>query len=223
MHGLRARSREASSTHVAVVCAVFFAVLAIAPPALAVVTVNPENPVVGDTVNATGGYGECPGGPPEYNFRFLLHNSDGSQTVTASGPGTPDSSGASTGVHYSHDVSQAAESPAYYTVEEDAHCISGDSHHFDSSGHFEVHAGLGGSISVSPDPAVVNQTARLSAAATNGNPGYTFAWDLNNDGNFTDSTEREVDTTFTTVGSHDVSVQISDNKEGQYELTHTTT
>lgn len=88
---------------------------------------------------------------------------------------------------------------------------------------FTVGEGLGGSIAVFPDPAVRSQTATLSAAATGGNPGYTFAWDLHNNGNFNDATTRTVNTTFTTTGPHVVSVRITDNDQGNFKNTHTTT
>ena len=58
-----------------------------------------------------------------------------------------------------------------------------------------------------------------------GNPGYTYAWDLNNDGTFTDvadPTEHDVPITFTTTGPHVVRVKITDTGTGG-NPTHTTT
>ena len=43
---------------------------------------------------------------------------------------------------------------------------------------------------------------------------YSWAWDLNNDGVFTDADGRTPSTTFTTTGPHVVSVRITDNQNG---------
>ena len=76
---------------------------------------------------------------------------------------------------------------------------------------------------MTPDPPVRDQTATLEAAATGGNPGYKFTWDLNNDGTFGDSTARTVDQTYTTSGPHTVKVRITDNDQNNFTNTHTAT
>src|SRR5947209_2872818 len=161
-------------TSITVTSAVAFLLLAFVAPALAsALTITPAKPVVGDTVTVQTSPTEC-GNNVAPQFTFTFHNPDG--TVTSSGPTGSDT--------YNKTVSQAGA----YTVNEDTYCSSnpaGSQYTYDS-GSFTVGDGLGGSISVSPDPPVVNQPATLSTAATGGNPGYTFAWDLNNDGSFTD-------------------------------------
>ena len=75
---------------------------------------------------------------------------------------------------------------------------------------FQVEPGVSGSIAVEPDPPRVNETATLSASASGGYPGYTFAWDIDNDGAFDDATTRVVDTVFTKTGPQVVRVRIRD-------------
>jgi PKD repeat protein len=75
---------------------------------------------------------------------------------------------------------------------------------------FDVSDALTGSISVDPDPPIVNQQATLAATQTGGYPGYTWAWDLDNDGGFDDSTSRTPTITFPTTGAHTVKVRIRD-------------
>jgi hypothetical protein len=121
------------------------------------------------------------------------------------------------GVDFSTTVSLAGA----YTVREDARCPDNTDAPF--SVDFTVGEGLGGSIAVSPDPAVVNQTATLSATPTGGNPGYSYAWTV--DGTAVPAVSGspfEADYTFTTTGSHTVSVRISDNDQGNFQQTHTT-
>ena len=141
---------------------------------------------------------------------WTLYEPDGTQ-MTAQTPANT----------YNTTVTQAGA----YSEQVHVYCtIGGPSYDYGTdTGTFTVGPGVGGSIAVSPDPPVVNQPASLSAAATGGNPGYTFAWDLNNDGNFSDATTRTVDTTFTTTGPHIVKVQITDNFPHNFTNTHTTT
>ena len=70
---------------------------------------------------------------------------------------------------------------------------------------------------------MVNQPADLNVVPAGGNPGYTFSWDLNNDGTFGDATGLTTPTyTFTTTGPHTVSVKITDTGAGG-NPSHTTT
>ncbi len=144
-------------------------------------TVSPPDPVGGDTVTVSRVGRECPNNvAATYTGSFAIHNSDGTYTTVASGPATSGPQG----VTYSAQLSQAGD----YRASIDAYCPPpGNDHQIDSA-PFTVGEGLGGSISVSPDPPTVNQAAALSAAATGGNPGYNFTWDLNNDGTFGDAT-----------------------------------
>jgi hypothetical protein len=200
-------------------CAVVFLFFAVVPRADAQpsgVTINPANPVVGDTVTAEGPARECLNNAAgTYTFTFTLHNGDGTTTVTSSGPGTS----GNTGIDYSATVPKAGA----YTATEDGYCPTNNDH-VTWSVDFTVKAGLGGSISVSPDPAVVNRTATLSATPTGGNPGYSYAWTV--DGTAAPGAPGspfEAEYTFTTIGSHTVSVRISDNDQGNFQLTHTVT
>ena len=107
-------------TPVTVMCAVVSVSLAWALPAHAQpagVTINPPNPVAGDTVKANGPARECVSNAAgTYTFTFTRHNSDGSQTVTASGSGTSDNTLG--GLDYSATLSQEGA----YTIKEDAYC-----------------------------------------------------------------------------------------------------
>lgn len=168
-------------------------------------TFTPPNPVAGDTVTVSGFGGECYSGTtdtPVYTGKFEIHNSDGSYTTVSSGPPS--------GGHYSAQLSQVGD----YRGGIDFYCSPGGYNHSYDSTTFTVGPGLGGSISVSPDPPAVNQPATLSGAGTGGNPGYTFTWDLNNDGTFGDSTSRTPTYTFTTSGPHDVKVRVTDTGVG---------
>ena len=199
-------------------CAVVFLFLAVVPSARAVatsLTISPPTPVVGDLVTAEGPPTECVNNvAPAYTDTFTRHNPD---TVTATGPATF----GSTGVDYSATVTQAGS----YTVKQDAFCSSDSSHHTDTF-DFTVTAGLGGSISVSPDPAVVNHPATISVSPTGGHPGYTYSWDLNNDGIYGDDRMPPIsllDCTFTTTGPHVVHVQITDGYPDNVPPIHTVT
>ena len=76
---------------------------------------------------------------------------------------------------------------------------------------FTVNATLSGTISVSPDPPVVNQSATLTATQAGGSGNYTYAWDTDDNGSFDNGTDRVVNTTFTTTGPHVVRVKIDDD------------
>ena len=178
-------------------------------------TFSPPDPVAGDTVTVAAGGTECPNNVgATYTGSFEIHNSNGTYTTVSSGPASP----ATQGNAYSAQLSQVGD----YRATIDAYCPPpGNSHHPDST-TLTVGEGLGGSISVSPDPPTVNQAAALSGAATGGNPGYNFTWDLNNDGTFGDSNSRTPTYTFTTTGPHDVKVRITDTGV-QGNPTHTKT
>lgn len=199
---------------------VAFSFLAIVPLAHATaptdsVVISPASPVVGDAVTATGPYRECPDPGPTYLFTV----SDGTQIVS-SGTGTAQNDGS--GVTYNFTPGHAS---ATYNVTMDAKCVNGTPVDADfESGNFEVKAALGGSISTSPSPPVVNQPATISVAPSGGNPGYTYSWDLNNDGTFGDdggATGHSVPWTFTTTGAHTVRVKITDGQPGNVPPVHT--
>ncbi|MDX6581723.1 MAG: hypothetical protein QOI10_907, partial [Solirubrobacterales bacterium] len=179
---------------------------------------SPENPVAGDTVTVSGLGRECPNNVgATYTGSFAIRNSNGTYTTVASGPaGTSPQ-----GVSYNAQLSQAGD----YRASIDAYCPAPANDHRVDSTTFPVGAGLGGSISVSPDPPTINQPANFSGAATGGNAGYTFTWDLNNDGTFGDSDSRTPAYTFTTSGPHDVSVRITDagGVDGNPNPSHTKT
>ena len=185
------------------------AVLSLAAPALAsAMTFSPPDPVVGDTVGRFDRTERVrhgvPGGLPLGGHQGL--GTAPSRPNNSTNPQHPDLSAGG------------------YWVTFEQRCSDGHNPAQDS-GQFTVGPGLGGSISVNPDPPVVNQQATLSAAATGGNPGYSFSWDLNNDGTFGDSTSRTPSYTFTTTGPHTVEVQITDNQgtTNSQNPTHTTT
>lgn len=193
-------------------CMVVYLFLAVVPSALAAVAANPQisppNPVAGDTVTYIGGGSvDC---QATYTFTVTYHNPTGPPTVTSSTP-------SGTYQQYSFPVPKAGD----YTVAENT-TSSNPNCTTQRSADFTVGEGLGGSISVSPDPAVVNQSANLNVVPTGGNPGYTFSWDLNDDGTFGDATTHNPTTTFTTSGSHTVRVRITDTSAGG-NPSHTTT
>ena len=210
MHAVRSSARGLAVTRRACAVSLLLAAAAagLAAPAGAA-TFSPPDPVVGDTVAITGLGSECYTGT-SYTVvetgKLELRQPNGSYTTVSSGP-------APTG-HYSAQVTQAGD----YRGGIDFYCSPNDggppyNHTYDST-TFTVGAGLGGSISVSPDPPTVNQATTLSAEATGGHPGYTFTWDLNNDGTFGDATSYDAAYTWTTSGPHDVKVRITDTGAG---------
>ena len=81
-----------------------------------------------------------------------------------------------------------------------------------------------GSIAVSPDPPYTNETITLAATQTGGyGTPFTYAWDLDDDGQFDDSTSRTPTTQFTTDGPHEVAVRITDNATKPHPITVTRT
>ena len=205
-------------TPVTVMCAVVSVSLAWALPAHAQpagVTINPPNPVAGDTVKANGPARECVSNAAgTYTFTFTRHNSDGSQTVTASGSGTCDNTLG--GLDYSATLSQEGA----YTIKEDTYCRP-------TMHHVLWTLRLHGRVRARRQHFGVSRPAGRQpvggrAVPVGGNPGYSYSWDLNNDGTFGDAVTHNPTTTFTTTGPHVVKVRITDNDQHN-PLTHTTT
>ena len=86
-----------------------------------------------------------------------------------------------------------------------------------------VRPALTGTIDVVPDPPIRNRPATVSVTPSGGTAGYTFAWDIDDDGAFDDGTSYEVDTTFATLGAHVVRVRIRDSATNQHETIVTRT
>lgn len=86
-----------------------------------------------------------------------------------------------------------------------------------------VHPALVGSISVTPDPPAPGQEAVIAATQTGGVPGFTYAWDSDNDGQFDDETTRTFKRTFATTGPRTVRVRIRDAATPAHETIVTRT
>lgn len=164
--------------------------LALAPAAQAI-SFTPLSPVVGESVTfQTGGY-ECPGGTTQTTFTFRVNgvqkqsSSSDTYTTSFSAPGT-------------------------YTVTLTIQGENGSCGGTQTT-PVDVRAALKGTVAVSPDPPAPNQTTTLTASQTGGYPGYTYAWDTDNDGAFDDSDQRITQTVFTTVGPRVVRVQVTDS------------
>ena len=107
---------------------------------------------------------ECgPTLPATYTFTFSLHHPGGPSTTAASGHGAYNDTNMD--VEYSHALSEAGD----YTATEDAYC-SNPGNHVIQNVDFTVGAGLGGSITVSPDPPVANQQAALDGGSRGRQP-----------------------------------------------------
>jgi hypothetical protein len=93
----------------------------------------------------------------------------------------------------------------------------------DGSVTFTVRDAVSGSIASSPEQPAPNQTTTLTASATGGYPGYTFAWDLDGNGSYETQTgsTRHVDTSFATTGGHQVGVEITDSAGHTGDVRHT--
>ena len=74
-----------------------------------------------------------------------------------------------------------------------------------------VKAALVGTILATPAAPGPGETVSLEATQTGGIAGYTYLWDLDNDGAFDDSSIRTPQTSFATTGPHVVRVQITDS------------
>jgi hypothetical protein len=70
---------------------------------------------------------------------------------------------------------------------------------------------LTGSMLVTPESPAPGAAVDLEATQTGGKPGYTYAWDSDNDGQFDDETSRIITKVFPTVGGKTVRVRITDN------------
>jgi hypothetical protein len=211
------------------VCAALLLLLGVAPlakadnrPAITPtgdMTFTPTSPVAGDTVTTdyTGG-GECNGGiagnDPVDEFTYALVNSDGSTTVTNTG-----------NEPYNTPVYGAVVAkPGTYDVTVDFYCpknVDPKDHY--SYGTFTVSPELGGTITTSPNPVIVNEPVTLSADGIGGHGGYTYAWNVDNGngGTFT-AGSFDLQTTFTTTGTHTVKVKITDGVNYSQYTPHTT-
>ena len=212
MPGFRA-FRAATPT---LVCALVLLLLgaALAPgQALAIqtsVTVSPANPIVGDSVTATGYYAmECYSGiqnnSPTLQFTFELQ-SGGTYSAVNTGP-------VGTSQQYTAVLSQ----PGTYEVREDFVCPNnynpGPQDFVEYSAPFQVGAGLTVALSTDPTTVVLNQPVTISGSPNGGTAPYSYAWDLTDSGHFTPATpvnNSSITTTFTTLGMHTVKLQIQD-------------
>lgn len=73
-----------------------------------------------------------------------------------------------------------------------------------------IHPDIVGSILVDPDPPVPGQAFEIAATQVGGIPGFTYAWDSDNDGQFDDQTSRTFTKTVATESSFTVRVRIRD-------------
>jgi hypothetical protein len=145
------------------------------------------SPVVGESVTFTAAaVSDC---PKTYTFTV-----DG----TALPPQMADS------------ITRSFSTAGSHTVSVDIPAIEGCSE-ITGSDTFTVNATLSGTISVSPDPPLVNQSATLTATQAGGSGNYTYAWDTDDNGSFDNGTDRVLKTTFTTSGPHVVQVKIDDD------------
>jgi hypothetical protein len=130
--------------------------------------------------------------------------SDCSKTYTFTVDGTP------LAPQSADTITRSFSTAASHTVSVDIPAILGCSE-ITGSDTFTVNATISGTISVSPDPPLVNQSATLSATQAGGSGNYTYAWDTDDNGSFDNGTNRVVNTTFTTSGPHVVEVKIDDD------------
>ncbi len=155
------------------------------------ITKDKGSPIVNEAITFRETQGvECPGGSANITYEFTV---DGVQQAPQS----------------SQELSRSFSTSGSHAVSSTTSC---DAVVVQRSGTltFDVAPAVGGSITVDPDPPLVNQPATLSAAATGGYPGYDFSWDLDNDGAFDDATTRVVQTTFTSTAPRTVRVRIVD-------------
>ena len=190
-----------TSRRAALLGAVVFLLLVLAPAANAFpVTVDQPEPVVGETLTFTAGFNpECGNNqPPNITFKV-----DGTTQPTSTNKQLQ-TSFSTTGPH---------------TVDADGACpdVGGST----GSGTLTVEIReFGGNIAVSPDPPYTNETLTLAATQTGGyGNAFTYAWDLDDDGQYDDSTSRTPTIEFTTDGPHEVKVQITDNATKPHPIT----
>ena len=207
-----ARSGLRAASCLGLFCAVTLLFLAFASSAFAgSIAISPSNPLAGDSVTASGippteCYSGIANNVAQTTWKFWLENG-GSQTLVSTSPtGNAES--------YTAVLSQ----PGTYVATEDFVCTNnlnpGPQDFPVTSAPFTVGTALGGSIDVSPSPAIVNQPVTLSAVpAGDGTAPYSYAWDLTDSGTFTPaspSTNFMTSTTFTTTGEHTVRLRIMD-------------
>ena len=79
---------------------------------------------------------------------------------------------------------------------------------------FTLHRPLTGMIDASPGQPAPNQQTTFSVTPDGGYPGYTYAWNADDDGpsGYNDGTSYSITKTFTTTGPHTVHVRISDSQ-----------
>lgn len=162
----------------------------------ATITMSPTSPDVGDAVTFTDS-------TPTDCAQTYTWTVDGTQLPPQNSPS----------------ITQTFSTAGNHTVSVSAN--AGNCGYYQGSLTFMVQAALAGSISVSPDPPIVNQSATLSASQTGGTLPYTYAWDTDNNGSFGNGSTRTVTTTFTTTGSHVVRVKIDDNAGHETIVTRT--
>ncbi len=180
--------------------------LVFAPSALASLDLQADraNPVVGESItfdaNASS---DC-----SYEMTFTI---DGSvKPKQASGNDTYTTSFATTGTHT---VSVLGTSPGGFCsnlTETDTLDIV-------------IGAPLVGTISLTPTVPAPGQSVLVAAAQTGGSPGFTYAWDSDNDGAFDDQATRTFTTTYPTAGPRTVRVRIRDSATPFHETITTRT
>lgn len=182
---------------------VLFAVLSLALPAgaAAAIALSPEFPTSDEQVTATADTTECPN------------------------PQTPTYVYSVDGVEAQSSTTQTTLTRTYAagsrTVDFEERCSGGGAPVARSTRTFSVADALRGTISTDPDPPVTGRATQLSATQTGGYPGYAYAWDIDNDGAFDDSTSRTPEQTYTTTGARTVRVRITD-RDGLAGNQHTT-
>lgn len=198
-------SRSTATNVLSVVVGLLLA-MALAPAgsaAAATLAMDRANPVVGESITFTGGGNEC-----NRTYTFTVDDNPPEPTQPIDDP-TFTTSFADAGSH---------------TVKVDIDYTSGACQDYTETATFEVLQGLGGSIAVSPDPPRPGQTATLSASQTGGyGPPFHYAWDLDDDGSFDDSTSRTPTTAFPTTAPRVFRVRIRDSATPVHETVVTRT
>jgi hypothetical protein len=163
-------------------------------------TYTPLNPIAGQSVTFTDNF--CAGRSSGPDYRFTVD-------------GTPQPAGGNTLTTTftagSHTVSVVDNVPACSSINNT------------DSVTFTVGRALSGTIAVSPDPPVAGQRATLSVTPDGGKPGYTYAWDSDNDGTFDNGTTFEIPATFPTAGPRDVKVRVTDSQSNTTVVTRSIT
>jgi hypothetical protein len=82
----------------------------------------------------------------------------------------------------------------------------------------DVSAALVGDVTATPNPPAPGASVAFAATQTGGVPGYTYAWDSDNDGQFDDQTTRTFTATFPAAGPRTVRVRIRDAATPVHEV-----